>query len=132
MSIARKAAIELRDRFRLTAPVDVESVAEQLGITVLTQELGELDEVMVRGRIIVSDRLSRPRRRWAIAHGIGHFMLHSGDNLLWMRHHTMLGDLWEQQAEQFAYGLLVDDLGNCENLEQAAYQCGVPIDVLRS
>lgn len=45
--------------------------------------------------------------RWARSPGIGHYEMHSGDRL-WLRAHTMLAVGYEREAEDFAYGLLVD------------------------
>ena len=69
---------------------------------------GRIDEVKSHQFIGVSNRLPYARRNWAIAHGIGHHALHAG-NQAWLRVHTSLAVKDERQAEDFAYGLLVDE-----------------------
>ena len=100
----------LRRKYRLTGGVDVEALADSMGLRVYTWDLpaAEVHEMMLGRDIAVSEELDAPARRWAIAHGIGHKVLHPG-NQLWLRAHTMLAIPYERQAEQFAYGLLVDE-----------------------
>ena len=61
----------------------------------------------MRSSVAVSDHLDDPSRRWAIAHAIGHRVLH-GSNHLWLRTCTQLSEKLDSEAEQFAYHLLVD------------------------
>lgn len=107
MNRAQRKAVELRKKLGLSGRVDAEAVAGIVGLEVMSWPL-EVQEEMQMGRYIgVAERLDPPRRRWAIAHAIGHKLLHPG-NHLWVRDHTSLGSLFEREAEDFARALLVD------------------------
>jgi Zn-dependent peptidase ImmA (M78 family) len=63
-----------------TAPVDVNAIAARLGLTVIRQELGpEISGLLVRTanatHICVATAQSEVRRRFTIAHEIGHHVL---------------------------------------------------------
>ena len=100
----------LRAKHGLTGAVDVGALAEVLRLRVDSWDLPaeELHEA-IRGRnIAVAAGLKATGHRWAVAHGIGHWVLHPG-NHLWLRAQSMLAIPYERQAEEFAYGLLVDE-----------------------
>ena len=70
-----------------------------------------------------------------IAHAIGHRMLHPGNHLR-LRKHTDLTHRYEQEAEDFARALLVDEReaqqeGLVDSWEMAEH-FGVPDEVVRS
>ena len=69
----------------------------------------KLDEISCGGNIGLSDHMSEPERRWAMAHALGHAVLHAKGNQVWLRTCTQLPDKLERQAEGFAYALLVDE-----------------------
>ena len=82
--------------------------------------------------------LSPRERRWAIlAHGLGHALLHSEPcNQVWLYVSDRSTDKEEQEAEAFAYDLLIDrrrvlHSGMDENLEMATYYA-VPATKMRS
>jgi Zn-dependent peptidase ImmA (M78 family) len=109
MSKGIEAGEALRTRLGLTGAVDAEVVAETLGLKVLYWQFrGRIDEVKMWQFIVMSNYLPYRQRNWAIAHGIGHHVLHAG-NQAWLRVHTLLAVKDERQAEDFAYGLLVDE-----------------------
>ena len=133
----RREAERLRQRCRITGPADVSGVTEMLGLRVDEWPLpaGELHEVFVKDSIGVSTDVSEADERWAIAHGIGHYILHSAGNQIWLRANTGLSDKLEAQAEQFAYHLLIDlneawDEG-LETAEEIAAYFGVPVGMVR-
>lgn len=71
-----------------TGPVDVEYLAEQLGLEVQYEEFeGELSGVLFRneedGEYIIGVNETHPktRRRFTIAHEIGHFLMHKGKEI---------------------------------------------------
>jgi hypothetical protein len=82
--VAREAALRLASQLRLTPPFDVERVASRYAL-VLDEEIPTRADVIVlhaerageRPRIVVDTGLeSLPRRRrFAIAHGLGHVLL---------------------------------------------------------
>ena len=132
---ARDKGRLLRGKYQLTGAVDVEALADSMGLRVHTWDLpaAEVHETMLGRNIAVSDELNDQERRWAIAHGIGHKVLHPG-NQLWLRAHTMLAIPYERQAEQFTYGLLVDErevlLERLRAASEVAGHFGVPLYTL--
>ena len=105
---AAKKARELRRKCGQTGKIDVDAVAALLGLRVIEWPFpsDEVQEVVVGRCIGVAPDLSEEERRWAIAHAIGHHVMHSG-NEIWLRARTQLSLKFERQAEQFAYSLLV-------------------------
>jgi Zn-dependent peptidase ImmA (M78 family) len=124
--LARNAAEKLIDRLDVrAAPVDVEGIAGALGLRVFTEDLGsDISGVLVSrdgtASIAVRKGDSSQRKRFTIAHEIGHFYL---------RHHVQRNELvhadkvsqviyrsakasegmdqMEVQANQFAASLLM-------------------------
>ena len=125
----------LRQKYGLTGAVDVQELADRLNLRVALWDLpaAEVHEITRGRRIAVSDELSDQERRWAIAHGIGHRIMHPG-NHSWLRAHTWLAVSWEREAEQFAYGLLVDEAEalteRLSMLADVAEHFGIPMDTL--
>ncbi len=125
----------LRRTLDLSGRIDAESVAAELGLTIFNWPLkGRVQEVKVGESVGVSSRLVPSWRRWAVAHAIGHHQLHPG-NHVWLRATTGLAASMERQAEEFAYGLLVDEVEGFEagllaDWELAEY-FGVPEEVVR-
>lgn len=107
---ARREAERLRQRCRQSGAVDVYGVAAMLGLRVDEWPLpaDELHEVFIKNSIAVSTDVGEEEKRWAIAHGIGHYILHSNGNQIWFRAHTTLSDKLEAQAEEFTFRLLVN------------------------
>ncbi len=107
-------AVELGRRLRhelgLHGRVDVEGVAWRIGVSVDDWDLpvDEVHEVTAGRNIGVAAGLDDDLRRWAVAHGIGHCLMHEGANYLWLRASSFLHDRYERQAEHFALGLLVN------------------------
>ena len=107
MKRAQRKAVELRRKLGLHGRVEVEAVANILGLDVVPWPM-QVQEEMQMGRYIgVAKRLDARWRRWVIAHAIGHKLLHTG-NHLWIRDHTSLGGMFEREAEDFARALLMD------------------------
>ena len=103
----RLKAQELWDRHRLEVPVDLKRLADELGIEVTSFPFrGRIKEMIIDGIIGVEPGLPRPWFRWYVAHAIGHHVLHVGTSFYleswqWVNHAKA-----EQQAEEFAAGLL--------------------------
>lgn len=133
-SRAQRKALELRRDLDLHGEVDVEAVADLLGMEVVTWPLSVLKEMVIGDFICVASRLDPGWRRWVIAHAIGHRLMHPG-NHTWIRFHTGLGHQFEREAEDFARSLLLDereavDAGLTESWEMAEY-FGVPDELVR-
>ena len=134
MSRAQRKAVELRRELELHGEVDVEAVANLLGMEVVTWPLLVLKEMVIGDFICVAKRLDSGWRRWVIAHAIGHRLMHPG-NHSWIRFHTGLGHRFEREAEDFASSLLLDareavDAGLTESWELAEY-FGIPDELVR-
>ena len=133
---ARDKGRLLRQKYGLTGRIDAVELAERLGMRVDTWSLpaDELHELTLRDkRIAVSDDITDQERRWAVAHGIGHRILHPG-NHLWLRAHSMLATPYERQAEGFTYGLLVEEAEvraeRLRTLAEVSAHFGVPMHSL--
>ncbi len=107
MSRAHDQGSRIRRQLGLSGRVDAVAVAARLGLTVKPWPLRVLEEMRLDDYIVVADRLDPEWRRWVVGHAIGHCVLHPG-NHLWMRGRTDLARGFEREAEDFAYGLLVD------------------------
>ena len=107
-------AVEIGRRLRhdlgLHGRVEVEDVALGMGMCVDEWDLpaDEVHEVTAGWNIGVPAGLDDDLRRWAVAKGIGHCLMHEGANYLWLRANSFLHGRYERQAEHFALGLLVD------------------------
>ena len=103
-----------------TVPVSVERIARRLGLTIKPADLGEdCSGVLVRkgNRAIigVNWKHSLTRRRFSIAHEIGHFDLHRGETYIDRGYRVHFRDLEsgsgtkqeEMEANAFAAALLM-------------------------
>jgi Zn-dependent peptidase ImmA (M78 family) len=85
----KERAVELLERFAMKkAPIDVEKVAERLGIVVVKQSADDdLSGFLLRDPrrktvIIGVNKEHHPnRQRFTVAHECGHFLLHEGEKL---------------------------------------------------
>jgi hypothetical protein len=97
---ARAAAAELLAELGVERPpIDVEAIARRLGAPVTYAPLGNVEGEFRDGRIIVNQGFSRVRRRYTVAHEIGHLRMHAdGDRT---------GPEVEREAQAFAGALLI-------------------------
>lgn len=97
--------------------VDVERIAEGLGVVVVRGPLGESTSGVIHregrhARIGINNAQSPVRQRFTLAHELGHFHIHK-DQALWVDSHAMFrsdssaGDPREVEANQFAAELLM-------------------------
>ena len=118
-------AAELWGRHRLTVPVDLKRLVEEMGLEVIAFPFrGRIQEMIIDGVIGVRPDLPRPWFRWYVAHAIGHHVLHVGasfhlDGWQWISHAKA-----EWQAEEFASWLLAGAAG----WRLTAWELGVPRD----
>ena len=133
MNQAQRKAVELRRRLGLRGRVDVEEVANLLGLEVVPWSMRVQEEMLLGRYIGVAQRLDPRWRRWVIAHAIGHKLLHPG-NHLWIRDHTSLVGRYEREAEDFALAMLVDQKEAGEErlreLWEVAEHFGVPQELV--
>lgn len=113
------------NRFRRSAPVDVEGLAEALGVDVQYAYLdsdisGMIERVRNGHRITVNARDPITRQRFTLAHELGHYMNHRhliGDGLdddrayrstdIGRYHNTQIGPREETEANRFAANVLM-------------------------
>ena len=126
----------IRALLGLSGLVDVYEVARQLGVRVDERLFSgkKVHEITIGvDRIAVRRQLGYRERRWAIAHGLGHTVLHTRrQNHVWLNISGQSTDKFEREAEEFALHLLVDTehalhMAMREVMEIAAYY-GVPIE----
>ena len=124
---ARAAAEELWRLHGLTVPVDLQRLADGLGLGVVSFPFaGRVKEVIIGRTIGVQPGLPRPWFRWYVAHAIGHHMLHVGTSFYleswqWVNHAKA-----ERQAEEFAAWLVAGPDG----CRRTAPDLGIPADKL--
>lgn len=117
---ARAEAKSLLERYAIEEPrhLVLEGLAADLGVTVLDADLtgavARLARIGDRGRIRVSHHVTNVgRRRFSIAHELGHFVLkHEGSPLAGCKERAMLdyrGDSKESEANAFAIELLLPE-----------------------
>jgi Zn-dependent peptidase ImmA (M78 family) len=137
IQLARIAAEKLIDRLGVqTAPIDVESIASMLDLRIVAEDLGSDISGLLVSRddsASIAVRRSDPpnRRRFTIAHEIGHFVLRhhaQRDELVHADRHEQVIyrspraseglDPVEVQANQFAASLLMPARFVREHVEQ--------------
>lgn len=106
---AEEKAREVLARYPGPAPVDVERIAEEEGLEVVDWPFPSLEEVWLWPCVGVRKGLPRTWRRWVIAHALGHYYLHRGNQLWFRRRDDVLRRQQETQAERFAAFLLMPD-----------------------
>lgn len=117
---AAKAARELLSKFNVTSPpVNVESIAKQLDISILKtpQTEADLSGFLVRERnktiVGINSAHDRKRQRFTIAHELGHYCLHRivgvhVDRVKYRNSRSSAGtDFEEIEANAFAAELLM-------------------------
>lgn len=135
MSRATKRGEELRREMGLRGQVDALAVSDNLGLVVKRFRFAVFEEMRLANFIAIAERLEPDWRRWTLAHAVGHGFLHVG-NQFWIRRHTDLGHGFEREAEDFAFGLLVDPreaaAEGCVHSWEVAEHFGVPDEMVRA
>src|SRR4051794_30284075 len=88
---ARRAAVKLIDYYGITDPkdIDLEAMAWGLGVDVKEATLHSSEAQLIRqGRVGVirvrRGETNLARRRFSIAHELGHWILHPSENQYWI------------------------------------------------
>lgn len=111
-------AENLLERFQQKkAPVDVERIAEGLGIVVKRGDLGENTSGVIYREgnatvVGINSTQSKVRQRFTLAHEIGHFIIHKQrdlwvDSPVLFRRNDVTGAPLETEANRFAADLLM-------------------------
>jgi Zn-dependent peptidase ImmA (M78 family) len=110
MNTAQERARLIRAHHRLQRPSDIERVLEEENVEVVRFPLeGRLDEMIVFNVIGVRDSIEDNRRVYELlAHALAHYLLHAGNQIEFILPSNLpLSDLWERQAWDFAFELLM-------------------------
>lgn len=113
---------EIVNDYAARPPIDLGGLAAALGLEVVYDyQLGDLSGMITKGgagaagfRIHVNANHHRNRRRFTLAHEIGHYILHRDligdgvtDDAMYRSAPGVLGDRFEQQANAFAADILM-------------------------
>ena len=139
--IEQRATQLLHDHDALSPPVDIEGLARSLGISVSLEELdNDVSGLMLiedgRVNVAINAAHHRHRRRFTLAHEIGHMLLHAtGDRVVvdrrfYRNEWPSSGELREEiEANAFAAALLMPESLVREHIDARA---GITdIDVFR-
>lgn|SRR5574341_1046235 len=110
MNTAQQRAQEIRRRYRIKCPDDIERVLRSEKIHVVRFPFaGRLQEMIVNGCVGIQASLRNPRRiNELLAHALGHYYLHSGNQPFYhLENERVLALQWERQAWDFAFELLM-------------------------
>lgn len=111
MNSGRIRARELVSELGLRGRVDPEDVASRLGIQIDMEDFmgRKVQEITIGNRMAVRADMGERMRRWVIAHGIGHWLLHNEGNhaRLSIEEPRRYWDGLEREAEAFAHELMV-------------------------
>ncbi len=116
-ALPRESAERVVERYwGASVPVDPVTIAEQLGILVVEVPISDLEACLVVGPeyavIAVSSLLEDPgRRRFAVAHEVGHYVLHRNQASVFRDEAIDLAgrEEWDRDASAFAAALLVPE-----------------------
>lgn len=120
---ARERATEVRENYRLSTPVDLQHLCEQLGISVWVGNLEGASGLILKepgsdADIYLERTDSRPRQRFTLAHELGHYFerLEASDDEYSFRDKAAVREvrsknygLMEFYADEFAGELLMPE-----------------------
>lgn len=109
---ANKASAHILRRFGITKPpIDVLAIARAMGVEVFEQlglgAIGEIDATATPPRIVVNASDAWVRKRFTMAHELGHLMMHQLGKQFRETSFARPADTLEVQANEFAAGLLM-------------------------
>ncbi len=110
MNSAQERAQEIRRRYHVSHPQDIERVLRAERLTVKRIPfVGRIDEMIVYNFIGIRSSLRDQKRiRELLAHALGHHFLHAGNQpFYYFRGDRTLAKQWERQAWAFAHELLM-------------------------
>lgn len=113
-NVPTSRALLLRKRYGLTGPPtddDLRAICAGEGLTLVDapELVGRVKEVVIQDCLCLATGLCRRERRWLIAHGLGHWMLHEPGGHFYVRDERLARGKRELQAELFAGWLLCAD-----------------------
>lgn len=132
--IAKQEAIKMLESVGLKLPVDVKKAAESLGIKVVEKSLEDDVSGMLimdngQGTIVVNEHHHPNRKRFTIAHELGHYRMHrepSGifvdSKAVFYRDKDSMGATKEVEANNFAAELLMPEEAIRKILKSVNYE----------
>jgi hypothetical protein len=108
-------AARLRARYALDGPPtddDLEDVCAGVGLLLhvgVPELVGSVRECVLGQHLCIARGVHRRERRWLIAHGLGHWLMHEPGLHFSRRERGIVHDQQEWQAEAFAGWLLLAD-----------------------
>ena len=107
----KKTVNSLKHKYRTNNPYEL---CEYLNIKIFYSELGNIKgfyQSAPKNKIIhINYNLDNNSMMWTLAHELGHALLHSKINILFLENHThMVKNKYEIEADTFAAELLIDD-----------------------
>ena len=117
-----------------------EELCHRLGLVLLDYDLPDITKgfclTLSSGRaIVLNNRLHKAERQACIAHELGHALLHSGLNYMFVSQNTcMVTGKYEKEADLFAAALLLwkKQLPEGSTIEQTAKKHHLPISAVES
>ncbi len=129
-------AKHLTDKYGTRNP---EELCKILGISLLDAELPEsvdgfFMENLGRRAIVIRSSLGDIRRTFAVAHELGHALMHKGLNNYFLLEHTNLSlGRYEREADLFAAALLISgEEDYTSDIERLSEESGIPFHTLSS
>lgn len=108
MTRAHQRANDLRSSYFLTSlpDISIEDIAFDIGVTIQTRKLEGSDAALLvrngRGVIVLSTSIQEEgRRRFAIAHELGHFLLHAKQHSAFLCTEEMFLQWYKSSPEEF-------------------------------
>ena len=111
--IAVRHAMGVRRRYELVGPPtddDLDRVCRGVGLKVeldAPELVGRVKEMVIGNHLCIARGVHRRERRWLLAHGLGHWLMHEPGGHFFVQDRGILHDQQEWQAEQFAGWLML-------------------------
>lgn len=140
MNRITKDVRQLVEQTNTTSPYEI---CEQKGIIVTEDNLpinikGFYTNILEQPYIFINKTLDEVEKRTVLAHELGHYILHTTQNSVYLKEHTMFSmDKFEKEADRFAMELLMYNSeccvveGESVDQQQLAYEFGVPLWVVQ-
>lgn len=103
-------------------------LAKLLGIIVIEENLGTINgyynEVLGVKFIHINENLSKFRKKFTVAHELGHAILHPNFNYHFLKNYTLFNiNRFEKEANKFALSLILgNDANDLKTVEEVIYQ----------
>lgn len=137
-NIIEKKIIQLKKKYKTNNPFDL---CDYLGIKIFYEDLGNnvsgFYQCAPRNKIIhINSRLNEFTKYFTCSHELGHAILHSKLNILFLERNTnIVKNRYENEADYFSAELYLNGKNfydfNDLTLEEMAGELSIPIELLR-